>query len=156
MSINKVSTCTANDSCLRCEKLNQNSARVKLISPIPITNMPRRKKNPGKKTTTFRRTLRQTPSTGSQQIATCSTQQLEEEVSGSTKEVMPRPSRKGAQRSTSDFPRAKRPPVGTLHRRRSDDYVEESDNTLLQGLIFLLLLTLSSIISQGRCRAQRP
>ena len=42
---------------------------------------------------------------------------------------MPRPSRKGAQRSTSDFPRAKRPHVGTLHRRRSDDYVEESDNT---------------------------
>ena len=123
VSINKVGTCAANDSWL-----NQNSARVKLITPIPIPNMPRRKKNPGKKTTTVRRTSRQAPSTGSQRIATRSTRRLEGE---DTEEVTPRPSRKGAQRSTSDPPRAKRPRVGTSHRRESDDDVEESDDTPL-------------------------
>ena len=44
---------------------------------------------------------------------------------------MPHPSRKGAQRSTSDPPRTKRPRDGTSHRRESDDDVEESDNTPL-------------------------
>ena len=38
--INKVGTCAANNMCLRCEKLNQNSARVKVdfpLSPFPLS-----------------------------------------------------------------------------------------------------------------------
>ena len=94
----------------------------------------------------------QTPSTGSQQIATRLTQRLKREDAGSTEEVTPHPSRKGAQRSTSDPPRAKRPRVGTSHCQESDDDVEESDVHLLQGLIFLPLLTPFLIVLPGKVR----